>query len=77
MEEALINTVLDYGALGVFAIYLGWIGNRQSKRIEELQEKYEDLLRASIEAQSEVSSKLEQGLTEMRQHYAEEALRHE
>ena len=75
MQDAILNTVLDYGALGVFAIYLGWISQQQSKRITALQEKYEELLKSSIESQGIVATKLEQGITEMRQHYAEEAQR--
>jgi F0F1-type ATP synthase membrane subunit b/b' len=115
MTDALMQTLTDYGALGVFAAFLIWQFTGMQKRLDDLTERFQEQL-AQINADyderiekmrirydsvidkydterrtlaesltrsvednnvklDQALDKLNEGLTEMRQHYQEMRIR--
>ena len=44
MTDALLNTLTDYGALGIFAAFLVWQFMGMQKRLDSLTEKFQEQL---------------------------------
>ena len=42
MEQALLQTLMDYGALGLFAGYLAWQQNKLQHALQSLTERFQD-----------------------------------
>jgi hypothetical protein len=50
VTDALLNTLFDYGALGLFAGFLVWMHVQSTKRMGDMQERYDSLLRESLDS---------------------------
>lgn len=42
MEQAIIQTLMDYGALGLFAGYLAWQQNKLQQALQDLTRRFQE-----------------------------------
>ena len=72
METALIESLAQYGVLGLWTASLWWTNHQMKK---EFQKRYDELNREMLELIKQNKNLLETGLREMREQYAEDKLR--
>ena len=69
METALIETLAQYGVLGLWTASLWWTNHQMKK---EFQERYDNLNSQMLEIIKQNKIMLETGLREMRERYNED-----
>lgn len=62
MTDALLNTLTDYGALGIFAAFLVWQFMGMQKRLDSLTEKFQEQL-------DKINSDYDDRIEKMRERY--------
>ncbi len=62
MTDALLNTLTDYGALGVFAAFLIWQFMGMQKRLDSLTEKFQEQL-------DKINADYDERIEKMRERY--------
>ena len=72
METTLIESLAQYGVLGLWTASLWWTNHQMKK---EFQKRYDELNKEMLELIKQNKTLLETGLREMREQQAEERLR--
>jgi len=72
METTLIESLAQYGVLGLWTASLWWTNHQMKK---EFQKRYDKLNNQMLELIKQNKTMLETGLREMRDHYNEDKLR--
>lgn len=72
METTLIESLAQYGVLGLWTASLWWTNHQMKK---EFQKRYDELNKEMLELIKQNKNLLETGLREMREQQAEERLR--
>lgn len=72
METTLIESLAQYGVLGLWTASLWWTNHQMKK---EFQKRYDELNKEMLELIKQNKILLETGLREMREQQAEERLR--
>ena len=72
METTLIESLAQYGVLGLWTASLLWTNHQMKK---EFQQRYDKLNNQMLDLIKQNKTMLETGLREMREHYTEDKLR--
>jgi hypothetical protein len=82
MESEILQELLNYGALGIFAIYLIARDVSNGKRLEKLEDKRQEFatqidqrLDELARLMAEAHQKLDQGLSKMAEKYQEDRMK--